>query len=289
MLAHNGSYEKVQWPGTFEAIGDTDSEQVFCAILNWLVENVRSKAAYDWMTPSERGQRIHDAILAVAPDKTKNLNLFVSDGETLVAHCRYLGNPMFFQVRGPGFSAAYIDPRTRLTLGVEKGPSDLAVLVVTGDAHDGTHPPGNAGCEPIPQGESLVLHEGAIVARTWEGPIVAELGDGFVRLKGDVAGPEFQVEKAPEAPPGAREYPVMVVGAALGDLAGMTLTNGSKSLICHGIARYPAYDREALAPLLAGDHVVLLNAQARQMLGIGDARPWRLAISVWPGFRRPPA
>ena len=165
VLCHNGSYKGITIGTPFRPLGYTDSERVFCALLNWLGTQIGSRAEYEQMSPSQRGLKIHEGILAVASrDAPGTLNLYISDGEVIVAHARYPGNPSLFQVRGPAFSGEFRDREMGMTFSDQKLVGEQAVLVVTGPENR----PDGPSCEEIPQGHSIVLHAGEVVVKTWE-------------------------------------------------------------------------------------------------------------------------
>ena len=152
VFAHNGTLEGVTRPasGQYRPVGETDSEAVFCGLL----EALRTRFP-DGKPPLE-------TFLAVLDEHTRALarlgpfNYLLSDGEHLFAHC---STQLHYVVRQAPFAAAHlIDEDITVDFSELTTPSDRVAVVVTTPLTD------NEVWTAIPPGRIVVFSEGAPVA-----------------------------------------------------------------------------------------------------------------------------
>src|SRR6266540_4018656 len=107
VLAHDGSAatRPASRKSTFSPRGQTDSEKLFCEILDVLVGRFPNGASWGKLHIAARCNALHLAIKSVAPPSAGQVNLLLSDGEVLFYHCRYNGKNSHYLLRAPGSTA----------------------------------------------------------------------------------------------------------------------------------------------------------------------------------------
>jgi glutamine amidotransferase len=166
VFAHNGSlpkiWEQMSLPtGTFQPIGETDSEYAFCLLLERLLPLWHQAKA-----PPSPQERLD--IISQFARELRSLgpaNFLYSDGETLFVHAHrrcWEENGGFSQPRPPGLSIISLDRAELLTRGLHvKGyDENIAIAAVA------SVPLTADKWEPLPEGTVLALCRGREVARS---------------------------------------------------------------------------------------------------------------------------
>ncbi len=149
VFAHNGDLPNftLTEPGFYRPVGQTDSEQAFCYLLNTLRQHF----------PTEKPtlQLLHailqQATTAIAAHGT--FNYLLSDGEYFFAHC---STKLCYVVRQSPFAAAHlIDEDVTVDFAELATPGDRIAVIATTPLTD------NECWIDIPPGQVLVFQDGA--------------------------------------------------------------------------------------------------------------------------------
>ncbi|MFT3697558.1 MAG: class II glutamine amidotransferase [Kofleriaceae bacterium] len=159
LFAHAGSLEKKRTPteGPFEAIGSTDTEQLFCELLNKL---------YD-----KKWKSLADVDLGTLATWLRELNehggmtLCVTDGRDLLAHADARGVPLWIGTLAPPYEKiAFGDDDLEIDLTKRGAKARKGVIVCTeqlapkdGDAEKAIK------WRQLAPGELIVIREGAVI------------------------------------------------------------------------------------------------------------------------------
>jgi glutamine amidotransferase len=151
-FAHNGDLETVsRAPGRFyRAVGDTDSEAAFCALLESLRERFPA------------GQPPVSELHAALAEKTRELsahgpfNYLLSDGEHLFAHA---ATRLHYVARRAPFAPAHLlDEDLSVDFAALTTPRDRVAVIATAPLTD------NEDWAQLPPGQLLVFRDGAPLA-----------------------------------------------------------------------------------------------------------------------------
>jgi transglutaminase-like putative cysteine protease/predicted glutamine amidotransferase len=162
MMCHSGSLD-TRLPaedGPFEPVGSTDTEQIFCTLLNRF-------AARGWKSLMEADL---DAVLAWLRelDLLGELTVCLTDGRDLLVYADRRGVPIFVGTLDPPYErAAFGDADLEVDLTQRGAKSRKGVVVAS--APLATLPDGDAqtaelAWRPLPAGAMLVIRQGAVVA-----------------------------------------------------------------------------------------------------------------------------
>lgn len=160
LLAHAGSLDRKPGdvPGPFEPVGSTDTEAIFCGLLNRFIE-------YGWRS-------IGDADLDILIEWLGELNevgeltLCLTDGRDLLVHADRRGAPLHLGTLTPPYERiAFGDGDLEVDLTRRGAKSRKGVIITTDplDARDGDAARAIAW-RPLPPGALLVIREGAVIA-----------------------------------------------------------------------------------------------------------------------------
>lgn len=170
LLAHAGSLDKKldDVPGPFEPVGSTDTEQIFCALLNRCYER-------GWKS-------LGDADLDVMVGWLEELNelggmtLVLTDGRDLLVHADRRGAPLWIGTLAPPYAKISFGDRD---LGVDLtrrgAKSRKGIIACTEKLEPGDGDAATAiKWEQLAPGRAVVIREGAIVRSAQRGgPIAA--------------------------------------------------------------------------------------------------------------------
>ncbi|MCM1983742.1 class II glutamine amidotransferase [Lyngbya confervoides BDU141951] len=148
VFAHNGDLPHLsqQAPGFYQPVGQTDSEQAFCQILN------RLRQVFPLGKPDlpDLYPVLQDITQAIA--RQDIFNYLLSDGEHLFAHC---STKLCYLVRQAPFAAAHlIDEDLTVDFQELTTPSDRVAIIATTGLTD------NERWTPFQPGELLVFKDG---------------------------------------------------------------------------------------------------------------------------------
>ena len=152
VFAHNGDIDDPQSvaTGPFEAVGSTDSEAIFCSVLNALSERCPDRET----TPDA----IFDQIEALTAVITKRgiFNFLLSNGECLYAYC---STRLSYIIRQWPFSSArLVDDDLCVDFAQRNHPTDKTAVIATVPLTDEAW----TKCQP---GDLLMFRNGDLVAR----------------------------------------------------------------------------------------------------------------------------
>lgn len=144
VLAHNGTLHDLPQPTHFTPIGETDSEQAFCALLSWM---------YEEKVPFSDFPRIEGKLREL--NRHGNMNLLFSNGTDLFAYRDSRGyNGLCCTYREAPFQAITLkDEDWTVDLSEEKRPSERGFVIATSPLtdEDWTH---------LSEGRLLVIRAG---------------------------------------------------------------------------------------------------------------------------------
>ncbi len=159
LFAHAGSLDKkpTEIPGPFEPIGSTDTEQLFCTLLNKLV-------AMKWKNLAEADL---DAIVSWLSELNEHggMTMCVTDGRDLLVHADRRGAPMWIGALTPPYEKIAIgDDDLEIDLTKRGAKARKGMIVCTeqlgalaGDADKAVK------WRRLAPGELLVIREGAVI------------------------------------------------------------------------------------------------------------------------------
>jgi glutamine amidotransferase len=166
MFAHNGSLKEIwqEMPlsgDTFQPIGETDSEYVFCLLLERLQPLWRQREK-----PPSLQERLE--IISQFAQEVRGYgqaNFLYSDGETLFVHAhrrRWEEKGGFSEPRPPGLSIISLDEAELSTMGLHIKGQEEEDTVITLVA---SVPLTAEGWQPLPEGSIIALCQGREIAR----------------------------------------------------------------------------------------------------------------------------
>ena len=150
VFAHNGDLKDFapQLHGAFRPVGDTDSEQAFC----WIMQQL-SKSHVGVPSVAELSLTLAELVPQVARHGT--FNFLLSNGQALWAHA---STNLFYLVRQHPFTEVHMkDEDLRVDLSEHNGPEDRLAIVVTEPLTT------NEPWTRLAPGEMRVFVEGALV------------------------------------------------------------------------------------------------------------------------------
>jgi len=169
LMAHAGSLDRkpAEVPGPFEPVGSTDTEQVFCGLLNRF---------------GERGWRsIADVDLAVVMEWFSQLNevgeltLCLTDGRDLLVHADRRGMPLWLGTLTPPYEKiAFGDDDLDIDLTRRGAKSRKGMIVCTEELEPrGGDATTAIAWRQLAPGQLMVIREGAVIReRSTSGPLV---------------------------------------------------------------------------------------------------------------------
>ncbi len=152
VFAHNGNLDNLQPASThfYQAVGDTDSEQAFC----WLLENLRLSFPEGKPPIAMLYRKLQEITEVLATHGI--FNYLLCDGEHFFAHC---STQLCYVVRQAPFAAAHsIDGDITVDFGELTKPTDRVAIIVTAPLTD------NEVWTEIPPGKILVFQDGQPLA-----------------------------------------------------------------------------------------------------------------------------
>jgi predicted glutamine amidotransferase len=161
VFAHNGNLPDFRpaFDGSFLPVGDTDSERIFC----WLLQNLR-KRFDDALPPrDELFAELHRLTLPLSDEGS--LNFLLSDGEWLIAHC---STRLSYVVRRAPFQTAHLkDEDVTVDFSAVTTPLDRVAVIATQPLTD------NEAWSTMAPGSLWLFQDGEAVAHlpTHPGPM----------------------------------------------------------------------------------------------------------------------
>ncbi len=158
IFAHNGHLPEFRpaLDGSFVPVGDTDSELIFC----WLMQSLRQRFG---MTAPRREvlfEVLAELTLELAP--TGIFNYLLSNGDCLVAHC---STDLAYIVRRAPFCEAHLkDEDMTIDFAQVTTPNDRVAVIATQPLTD------NERWEVMPPGTLWLFHDGAPIAQAVTAP-----------------------------------------------------------------------------------------------------------------------
>ena len=152
VFAHNGDLPTftLTQPGFYRPVGQTDSEQAFCYLLNTLRQHFPTEKP----TLQQLHPILQQATTAIASHGT--FNYLLSDGEYFFAHC---STKLCYVVRQSPFAAAHlIDEDVTVDFAELATPGDRIAVIATTPLTD------NECWIEIPPGQVMVFQDGASLA-----------------------------------------------------------------------------------------------------------------------------
>jgi glutamine amidotransferase len=166
VLAHDGSAatRPASRKSTFSPRGQTDSEKLFCEILDVIVGRFPNGASWSKLHIAARCNALHLAIKSVAPPSAGQVNLLLSDGELLFYHSRHQDKNSYYLLRAPASaaSARHENRAASSDYDFAKSRAERSAIVVAGEP-----PNTEAGWQPIPHGESIAFRRGEVVFQSF--------------------------------------------------------------------------------------------------------------------------
>jgi len=152
VFAHNGHLPQFQpeLDGSFQPVGSTDSERIFC----WLLQSLRSRFGE---TPPERNvlfDALHELTLPLAGMGI--FNYLLSNGDCLFAHC---STELYYIVRRAPFNVAHLkDEDVLVDFSAVTTPNDRVAVIATQPLTD------NEAWSRMKLGSLWVFQQGDLVA-----------------------------------------------------------------------------------------------------------------------------
>lgn len=165
LMAHAGSLDRkpTEVPGPFEPVGSTDTEAIFCGLLNRFIE-------YRWRSLADIDLEIITEWLG-ALNEVGELTLCLSDGRDLLVHADRRGHPLHLGVLSPPYDRiAFGDDDLEIDLTRRGAKSRKGVIVCTDPLQPGDGDATRAiAWRQLPPGALLVIREGAVVTERQTG------------------------------------------------------------------------------------------------------------------------
>lgn len=149
VFAHNGHMPALNLPdtplpldGSFQPVGQTDSEKAFC----WLLQQLRQRFGNRAPSTQVLFQHLHELTLQLC--EHGQCNYLLSNGEVMFAHC---STQLCYIIRQAPFSAAHLcDQDVTVDFSAVTSPKDrvavIATLPLTDNEHWQTMPAGSLWC-----------------------------------------------------------------------------------------------------------------------------------------------
>lgn len=153
LFAHNGDLKGFTCqPGTVQPVGDTDSEQAFCHLLNALLAECPDGR------PDEATLLAVATRVATAVSRHGTFNFLLSNGEWLMAHC---STQLAWITRQAPFAVAHLaDEDVSVDFREHTGSADRVAVIATAPLTD------NEAWTIIAPQTLLLFREGSLVAST---------------------------------------------------------------------------------------------------------------------------
>ncbi len=165
MVAHAGSLDQrlPDVAGPFEPVGSTDTEQLFCQLLNKFVER-------NWRNLAEADLDVLTGWLAEY-NAIGGMTMCLTDGRDLLVHCDRRGSPLWLgELRPPYEKIAFGDDDLGVDLTKRGAKSRKGVVICTdpqlpreGDAEKAL------AWRQLAPGQLLIVREGAVIAERSSG------------------------------------------------------------------------------------------------------------------------
>src|SRR5580704_5356078 len=166
LMAHAGSLDRRldDIAGPFEPVGSTDTEQIFCQLLNQL-------AAHNWKSIAEANlDELAGWIGAL--NEHGGMTMCLTDGRDLLVHADRRGAPLWLGELAPPYTrVAFGDSDLEVDLTKRGAKSRKGVLVCTEEL-GGDHS-GAVKWHQLAPGQLLIVREGAVIAERSTGGGVA--------------------------------------------------------------------------------------------------------------------
>ena len=158
VFAHNGNLPQFQpqLDGSFLPVGNTDSERIFC----WLLQSLRSR--FGDAPPGRHAvfDAIHELILPLAGMGI--FNFLLSNGDCLYAHC---STELSYIVRRAPFAQAHLkDEDVMVDFSEVTTPNDRVAVIATLPLTD------NEPWVTMPPGSLWLFHDGEVVTHRLTAP-----------------------------------------------------------------------------------------------------------------------
>ncbi|HEY5993648.1 MAG TPA: class II glutamine amidotransferase [Gallionellaceae bacterium] len=169
VFAHNGNLPQFQptLDGSYRPVGNTDSERIFC----WLLQSLRSRFGDTPPDSDALFAEVHRLILPLAGMGI--FNFLLSNGEWLMAHCST--ELAYIQRRAPFASAHLKDEDVMVDFSQVTTPSDRVAVIATQPLTD------NENWTAMPPGSLWLFREGEAAGQlaTQPSPVksLAEAGE----------------------------------------------------------------------------------------------------------------
>lgn len=125
IFAHNGNLPQFQplLDGSFQPVGNTDSERIFC----WLLQSLRARFGNTPPMPDVLFETLHDLTDRLAG--TGIFNFLLSNGEWLIAHC---STELSYLIRRAPFQTAHLkDEDVMVDFNEVTTPNDRVAVIAT--------------------------------------------------------------------------------------------------------------------------------------------------------------
>lgn len=153
VFAHNGHLPEFQpeLDGSFLPVGNTDSERIFC----WLLQSLRSRFGNDPPPRDEIFAEVHRLILPLSGAGI--FNFLLSNGEWLMAHC---STELAYIARRAPFTTAHLkDEDVLVDFSQVTRPSDRIAVIATQPLTD------NEAWVTMPPGSLWLFHDGETIGQ----------------------------------------------------------------------------------------------------------------------------
>lgn len=152
VFAHNGHLENFDPPlnGLFKPVGNTDSEKIFC----WIMQNLRTHFGNTYPGAERVFGFVHSLTLPLA--QQGELNFLFSNGELLMAHC---STKLSYIVRKAPFTTARLkDQDLSVDFGNLTSENDRVAVIATVPLTD------NENWNPLTPGHLVMFKNGELLA-----------------------------------------------------------------------------------------------------------------------------
>jgi predicted glutamine amidotransferase len=160
VFAHNGNLVDFnpELDNTFRPVGSTDSERIFC----WIMQNLKQKFGAEYPGPQKIFSYIHQLTLPLS--QKGELNFLFSNGEFLIAHC---STKLSFVVRRAPFTTARLkDQELSVDFGDLTTSNDKVAVIATVPLTD------NENWSTIQSGYLVMFQNGDLVTELATNPWV---------------------------------------------------------------------------------------------------------------------